>query len=236
MCEQLFAECKIQVLVCTSTLAWGVNLPAHLVVIKGTEFYDGKTRRYVDFPITDALQMMGRAGRPQFDKSGVCVIMCHEPKKAFYKKFLYEPFPVESSLAEALPDHFNAEIVKGTIASKQDAVDWVTWTYFFRRLVKNPSYYDLESVEHEALNAFLSSLVENALAQLEDARCVATSEDDGVEPLSSAGWRRTTTSNTPAWRCSPRISDPRIPSRSCSGRCAAWRSTTSFPCDTTRTR
>ena len=65
--------------------------------------------------------MMGRAGRPQFDKSGVCVIMCHEPKKAFYKKFLYEPFPVESSLAEALPDHFNAEIVAGTIASKQDA-------------------------------------------------------------------------------------------------------------------
>lgn len=35
-----------QVLVSTSTLAWGVNLPAHLVIIKGTEFYDGKTRRW----------------------------------------------------------------------------------------------------------------------------------------------------------------------------------------------
>lgn len=41
-----------QILVATATLAWGVNLPAHLVVIKGTEFYDGKTRRYVDFPVT----------------------------------------------------------------------------------------------------------------------------------------------------------------------------------------
>ena len=41
-----------QVLIATSTLAWGVNFPAHLVVVKGTEFYDGKTRRYVDFPIT----------------------------------------------------------------------------------------------------------------------------------------------------------------------------------------
>ena len=59
--EQLFAECKIQVLVSTSTLAWGVNLPAHLVVIKGTEFYDGKTKRYQDFPITDVLQMMGES-------------------------------------------------------------------------------------------------------------------------------------------------------------------------------
>ena len=41
-----------QVLIATSTLAWGVNFPAHLVVIKGTEYYDGKTRRYVDFAIT----------------------------------------------------------------------------------------------------------------------------------------------------------------------------------------
>ena len=30
-----------QVLVATSTLAWGVNFPAHLVVVKGTEYYDG---------------------------------------------------------------------------------------------------------------------------------------------------------------------------------------------------
>ncbi|CAN0483253.1 unnamed protein product, partial [Discosporangium mesarthrocarpum] len=46
-----------KVLVCTSTLAWGVNFPAHLVVVKGTEFFDGKTQRYVDFPITDLLQV-----------------------------------------------------------------------------------------------------------------------------------------------------------------------------------
>ena len=26
--------------------------------------------------------------------------MVHEPKKQFYKRFLYEPFPVESSLHE----------------------------------------------------------------------------------------------------------------------------------------
>ena len=44
--------------------------------------------------------MMGRAGRPQFDRQGVAVIMVHDPKKSFYKKFLYEPFPVESSLLD----------------------------------------------------------------------------------------------------------------------------------------
>ena len=38
--------------------------PCHLVVVKGTEFFDGKLGRYVDCPVTDVLQMMGRAGRP----------------------------------------------------------------------------------------------------------------------------------------------------------------------------
>lgn len=34
----------LQVLVATSTLAWGVNTPAHLVIIKGTEYFDAPTR------------------------------------------------------------------------------------------------------------------------------------------------------------------------------------------------
>jgi activating signal cointegrator complex subunit 3 len=141
--EELFTNRKVQVLVATSTLAWGVNMPAHLVVIKGTEYFDGKTKRYVDFPITDVMQMMGRAGRPQFDTQAVAVVLVHDVKKHFYKKFMFEPFPVESSLGDVLPDHFNAEIVAGTIKSKQDAMDYLTWTYFFRRLVVNPTYYGM---------------------------------------------------------------------------------------------
>lgn len=64
-----------QVLIATATLAWGVNFPAHLVVVKGTEYYDGKVKRYVDMPITDILQMMGHAGRPQFDNQGIAVVL-----------------------------------------------------------------------------------------------------------------------------------------------------------------
>jgi replicative superfamily II helicase len=132
--EELFCNGKIQILIATSTLAWGVNYPAHLVVIKGTEFFDAKSKGYVDFPITDVLQMMGRAGRPQFDDSGVARILVQDVKKNFYKKFLHEPFPVESSLHKFIHDHMNAEIVGGSIKSKQDALDYLTWTYFYRRL------------------------------------------------------------------------------------------------------
>nr|XP_048700883.1 activating signal cointegrator 1 complex subunit 3 isoform X3 [Caretta caretta] len=182
--EELFVNCKIQVLIATSTLAWGVNFPAHLVIVKGTEFYDGKTRRYVDYPITDVLQMMGRAGRPQFDDQGKAVILVHDIKKDFYKKFLYEPFPVESSLLEVLSDHLNAEIAAGTITSKQDAMDYITWTYFFRRLIMNPSYYNLDDVSHDTMNKFLSNLVEKSLIDLECSYCIEIGEDNRcIEPL-----------------------------------------------------
>uniref|UniRef100_A0AAY4D056 Activating signal cointegrator 1 complex subunit 3 n=1 Tax=Denticeps clupeoides TaxID=299321 RepID=A0AAY4D056_9TELE len=177
MVEELFVNCKIQVLIATSTLAWGVNFPAHLVVVKGTEYYDGKTRRYVDYPITDVLQMMGRAGRPQFDDQGKAVILVHDIKKDFYKKFLYEPFPVESSLLGVLSDHLNAEIAVGTIGSKQDAMDYITWTYFFRRLVMNPSYYNLDDVSSETVNKYLSNLVEGSLQDLERSYCIQIQEN-----------------------------------------------------------
>eukprot|EP00947_MAST-08B_sp_MAST-8B-sp1_P000678 g678.t1 len=179
--EELFCNGKIQILVCTSTLAWGVNFPAHLVVIKGTEYYDGPTRRYKDFPITDVLQMMGRAGRPQFDDTGTAVILVHEPKKNFYKKFLYEPFPVESQLLGQLHDHINAEVAAGTIRHVLDCVDWLTWTYLYRRLVRNPSYYQLEDSSAEGVHHFLRDLAEGILRDLNDAGCIELGPEEEEE-------------------------------------------------------
>ncbi|BES93589.1 activating signal cointegrator 1 complex subunit [Nesidiocoris tenuis] len=185
--EELFLNQKIQVLIATATLAWGVNLPAHLVVVKGTEYYDGKTKRYNDMPITDVLQMMGRAGRPQFDHQGVAVILVHDIKKNFYRKFLYEPFPVESNLLAVLPDHLSAEIVAGTIKTKQEALDYLTWTYFFRRLLKNPSYYGLESKDPADVNTFLSQLVDKSLLTLYYAGCISLDEDERSVSTTSMG-------------------------------------------------
>ena len=75
-----------------------------------------------------------------------------------------------------LPDHLNAEIVAGTITSKQDAMDYLTWTYFFRRLLMNPSYYELEDTANDSVNKFLSALVENAVTEVESSACVEIGE------------------------------------------------------------
>jgi activating signal cointegrator complex subunit 3 len=180
--EELFVRQRILVLICTATLAWGVNLPAHLVVVKGTEYFDAKLGRYVDFPITDVLQMMGRAGRPQYDTEGKACILVHEPKKPFYHKFLHSPFPVESSLHEQLGPHLNAEIASGAITSEADAVDWLSWTFYFRRLLLNPAYYGLEDPSPAGARAHLLRLIRVTLRELEQANCVVLSA-----PPSSAG-------------------------------------------------
>lgn len=63
---------------------------------------------------------------------------------------------MESSLHLQLHDHINAEVTAGSISTTQDAIDYLTWTYFFRRLLMNPTYYGLEETTAEALNQYLS--------------------------------------------------------------------------------
>ncbi len=65
-----------------------------------------------------------------------------------------------------MSDHFNAEAVAGTIGSKQDAVDYMTWTFLYRRLLQNPSYYNLEGTSAEDVNEYLSALVERTFTTL----------------------------------------------------------------------
>ncbi|OJJ50705.1 hypothetical protein ASPZODRAFT_126630 [Penicilliopsis zonata CBS 506.65] len=189
--EELFANNKIQILVATSTLAWGVNLPAHLVVVKGTQFFDAKIEGYRDMDLTDVLQMLGRAGRPQFDTSGVARIFTQDSKKAFYKHFLHTGFPVESTLHKVLDNHLGAEVSAGTIGTKQDALDYLTWTFFFRRIHKNPSYYGLEisAEEHNTMAAqaiaqdFMIDLVDKSLGELAESSCILLDSATGeVDP------------------------------------------------------
>ena len=127
--EELFADGSIQVLVCTATLAWGVNLPAHTVIIKGTQIYNPEKGRWVELSSQDMLQMLGRAGRPQFDTFGEGVIITNHSELQYYLSLLNQQLPIESQFVSKLADNLNAEIVLGTVRNRDEAVQWLGYTY-----------------------------------------------------------------------------------------------------------
>lgn len=115
--ENLFADKHIQILVSTATLAWGVNLPAHTVIIKGTQVYSPEEGKWVELSQQDIFQMMGRAGRLKYDTSGEGIIITGYNELRYYLGILNTQFPIESQFVTQLPDQLNAEIVLGNITN-----------------------------------------------------------------------------------------------------------------------
>ena len=103
--------------------------------------------------------------------------------RPFYKHVLYENLPIESHLDQALHDPFNSEITSRVITSKQDAIDYLTWTFLYRRLPLNPHYYNLASASHRHISDHLSELVESTLEALSEAKCIQIVDDLYIEPL-----------------------------------------------------
>jgi ATP-dependent DNA helicase HFM1/MER3 len=59
--ESLFLNGITKIICSTSTLAMGVNLPAHMVIIKGTQTWAASS--FKEYNESELLQMLGRAGR-----------------------------------------------------------------------------------------------------------------------------------------------------------------------------
>lgn len=140
--EAGFLNGDINVICCTSTLAVGVNLPCHLVIIKNTvSWQDSGCKEYSDL---EMMQMLGRAGRPQFDDSAVAVILTRKQRVDHYEKLVAGSEPLESRLHLNLIDHLNAEIGLGTVTDVKSATKWLAGTFFFVRLQRNPSHYKMK--------------------------------------------------------------------------------------------
>jgi ATP-dependent DNA helicase HFM1/MER3 len=140
--EKGFIAGEINVICCTSTLAVGVNLPCHLVIIKNTMAWGAEgLQEYSDL---EMMQMLGRAGRPQYDDSAVAVIMTRQAKVRRYEMLVTGQDLIESKLHLNLIDHMNAEIGLGTINDLASARKWLRGTFLYVRLQQNPGYYKLD--------------------------------------------------------------------------------------------
>ncbi|PWN33845.1 P-loop containing nucleoside triphosphate hydrolase protein, partial [Meira miltonrushii] len=139
--ESAFVDGKIKILCATTTLAVGVNLPAYLVIIRGTKLNTGVFEEHSDLTI---LQMMGRAGRPQFDKEGVCVIMTEQDRREHYVQLLKGENIIESTLHLSLGEHINAEVCARGRCRAYNIEKWLKETFLFTRMSKNWEHYNIK--------------------------------------------------------------------------------------------
>ncbi|XP_038649736.1 probable ATP-dependent DNA helicase HFM1 isoform X2 [Scyliorhinus canicula] len=179
--EAAFTAGDVPVLFTTSTLAMGVNLPAHLVVIKSTVHYAGGV--FQEYCETDILQMMGRAGRPQFDTTATVVIMTRTQTKDKYTQMLDGTHTIESSLHKHLVEHLNAEIILNTITDVNVALEWIRSTFLYIRALKNPNHYGFATgLDRAGIEAKLQELCLKNLHALSSIGLIKMDEEINFKP------------------------------------------------------
>jgi ATP-dependent DNA helicase HFM1/MER3 len=171
--ETGFLEGQINIICCTSTLAVGVNLPCHLVIVKNTvSWQEGGCREYSDL---EMMQMLGRSGRPQFDDNAIAVILTKKERVHHYEKLVSGTECLESCLHLNLIGHLNAEIGLGTITDVETAIRWLAGTFLFVRLRRNPMHYKLrENANRKDEDEMLLQICERDIKLLRECGLVST--------------------------------------------------------------
>lgn len=164
--EQRFKTDKeFRVLVATSTLAWGLNLPARRVIVTGVH------RGLQEVPNYDIQQMVGRAGRPKYDPRGDAYILVPETEKQEWIKRLKRKEPIRSTLLDfvgkaetphykTLAFHVVAEIHQGSITTKEAFHEW------FKK-----------SLAHFQDHAFDEGVMDRTLELLEQCKAITKDEE-----------------------------------------------------------
>ncbi|MDH5449892.1 MAG: DEAD/DEAH box helicase [Candidatus Bathyarchaeota archaeon] len=132
--EDAFRDGKIKVLTATPTLAFGVNLPARMVVIHDYRRYEPG---YGYYPITvlEYKQMAGRAGRPRYDKIGEALLVAKTEDERDYLMDSYvlaKPERIWSKLAveRILRGHVLATVAADFAHTEQGIYDFFNKTFY----------------------------------------------------------------------------------------------------------
>ncbi|THA85425.1 DEAD/DEAH box helicase [Streptomyces sp. A0592] len=122
--EQAFRAREAEVLVATSTVAAGVNLPARAVIVSDTTI--GLDRVEVSM----VQQMFGRAGRiGAGEREGWAFLLTDPAERAHWQARLAAGYSVRSRLDERLADHLLAEAVQERVSTLGEAERWWAGTF-----------------------------------------------------------------------------------------------------------
>ncbi len=142
--EELFKSNHLKVIAATPTLAVGVNLPAHTVVVSSTyRFGEYGSER---IPVREVKQMVGRAGRPKFDSEGRGVILArseHDSDFLFANYVNGELEDIESKLGlePVLRAHLLSAIASDFIYDLSSLESFFSKTLYFHQFGKSKEFF-----------------------------------------------------------------------------------------------
>ncbi len=143
--ESAFRSGLLKTIAATPTLAFGMNLPAYRVVIRDTKrFSSGYGSSYL--PVMEVNQMMGRAGRPKYDKEGEALLLAKSKQdaKSLWERYIngeseqvYSKLGIESILRTHVLALISSEVVKNKTELRA----------FFQKTFFAHQYGDIDSLE-----------------------------------------------------------------------------------------
>ena len=167
--EDQFCNGNLRVLIATSTLSQGLNMPARRCIVLGIQ----RGLQYVEN--YEVEQMVGRAGRPQYDPRGDAYVLLPYSKMNDAIARLSEPTIIESVLvpkqqgsayhARTLAFHITNEIHQGEISTIEDVTKW-----YERSLAHFQGIY----LEPEFIKEMIASMVRKGIIKEDNGNLTIT--------------------------------------------------------------
>ena len=117
---EAFKDNDLDILISTTILAWGVNLPARRTIISHTSFGLEK------MPVADVQQMIGRTGRPAYHDEGDAYILLDNSDYDHWVNLIESGEDIKSLFGDSdvLQFHAMAEICNENIKTVDDFPPW----------------------------------------------------------------------------------------------------------------
>jgi len=177
--EDAFRENKLKLIAATPTLAAGINLPSHTVII--SSLYRYTAAGMVRIPVSEYKQQSGRAGRPKYDKEGRSVVITRSEaeKQELFDEYINGSIePAESRLGfePVLRTHMLALIASGFV------FDLASMEEFFKKTFYAKQFGEMQAL-FEKLQSVLQQLEEMNFIQANEKKISATALGSRVSEL-----------------------------------------------------
>jgi replicative superfamily II helicase len=138
----------VRIIIATSTLAYGLNLPARVVIIAGMH------RGIEEVSELDIVQMCGRSGRMGIDTEGDAIMVFPRKKLDEYRKLIESPRDIMSQINNPFIAAFHVigEITTKAIKTREDVYKWYSRTLAVRQG---------EKIDKEYVDQLIDYLLQN---------------------------------------------------------------------------